>query len=757
MHNIERSSIINQQNTIAQAINRIVPFLPEDAVGILVCKPILRSIIPAHLSGNGKSDQVPKSSKSTSYGLLKDLTMLLQSCLCHLDPKSIVKYYFCSNSGSISQLLSKSFEATPELGAKIGGNQMKDASTLSQYDSSEELLKEAGILVCDIIGRMDACHCNEVFPIVEGFCSQVNDSYLSIALHQSVTGQGNPYGTDGLMLLPGIDAAQMISNKIAKMCRRDILELHCPSSLEFQAWLNQARGLKNSQRMPLPEPFVDPLAEEQRQIFSNDELHEIVGGNGFEMRASRRPTNSHSSVLRDITLHTSTSDGSMRKGVDEGVKTKSRRDLAWVLGLHKVERKESFRYLWQPRMMLSTVLKDENSLLSENGDHEADAVTSMAANQPESMLIAGNDRGEILLFDLKCHPPVLKQKKQFDDDGSIMGDAHPIRQVDFFDRDGTVLVCNGGLHLYNTATETILSSLLPENTFQRNWADVHKKWKGDNFIGFSLFPNASGLGEMLGDAIREFATISSSHLYIINVRCGISAVKCHNMLWPEGAHPKKSKFDPMVRALTWNLSSPQEEREKNTKAFHDRIGKTRFELTCITTHVDWICTGSSSGHIHCFDRRGRLLSCWKGHTKSVEYLKAISRHRLVSVSGDKTAVLWDMTKTQPQKISSIYNIPGKECSINVTSHRFSDEDSIVSIPGDSDLLLCAAAGRKAVFMSMPQESHHPMDIPASRIVMSDFEGNQITSSGKSNIRSILLLPCRQLVLLGCGGKIQVCL
>ena len=77
---------------------------------------------------------------------------------------------------------------------------------------------------------------------------------------------------------------------------------------------------------------------------------------------------------------------------------------------------------------------------------------------------------------------------------------------------------------------------------------------------------------------------------------------------------------------------------------------------CVTTHGDWICTGSSSGHIHCFDRRhGKVLRCWKGHTKSVEYLKAISRHRLLSVSGDKTAVLWDMTKTPPQKNNSIYS------------------------------------------------------------------------------------------------------
>ena len=98
--------------------------------------------------------------------------------------------------------------------------------------------------------------------------------------------------------------------------------------------------------------------------------------------------------------------------------------------------------------------------------------------------------------------------------------------------------------------------------------------------------------------------------------------------------------------------------------------------------------------------------------------------------------------------------------MNITSHQFRD-DGLVSIPGDNNnLLLCAAAGRKAVFMPMPQEAKpdgQPMDMLANRIVMSDFEGNRIPSSGKLSISSIVLLPCRQLVLLGCEGEIHVCL
>jgi len=216
----------------------------------------------------------------------------------------------------------------------------------------------------------------------------------------------------------------------------------------------------------------------------------------------------------------------------------------------------------------------------------------------------------------------------------------------------------------------------------------------------------------------------------------------------------------MFGALTWNTASLQ--REETLVNSHNslRVGSS-FELTCVTTHQNWICTGSDSGHIHCFDRRrGKLLHCWKGHTKSIEYLEAISRHRLLSAGGDKTAVLWDLTKTPPRKISTCYNIPGKEHAMNLTCF-VRRNDGLVSLPGDSNLVLCAASGRKAVFMPMSQEpqpdNQHPMGVRAERIVMSDFEGNRIPSSGKLNISSIALLPCRQLVLLGCDGEIHVCL
>ena len=95
--------------------------------------------------------------------------------------------------------------------------------------------------------------------------------------------------------------------------------------------------------------------------------------------------------------------------------------------------------------------------------------------------------------------------------------------------------------------------------------------------------------------------------------------------------------------------------------------------------------------------------------------------------------------------------------MNITSHHFR-EDGLVSIL-DGDLILCAVTGRKTVFMPMTQlqPDGSPLEVRADRIVMSDCEGNPISSSEKLKVSSVALLPCRQLVLLGCEGQIHVCL
>ena len=120
---------------------------------------------------------------------------------------------------------------------------------LINNESSKELLKEASILVRDVVCRVDACHYHVLYPIVEKCCSQVNDSCVSIALHQSAGRESNSCDMDEVMSLPGIEDAFVISSQARKVCGRELLELHCPSALEFLAWLNPARGIHNKPKV----------------------------------------------------------------------------------------------------------------------------------------------------------------------------------------------------------------------------------------------------------------------------------------------------------------------------------------------------------------------------------------------------------------------------------------------------------------------------------------------------------------------------
>ena len=688
----------------------LLPFLPDESVGNLICKPILRTIIPTYL-------------RSNSFSVLRDLTVLLRNCLPHIDSKTIVKYYFSSSSGlPLLQLLITSFEY------------ISKPTRESDLDMSNELLKEAGTLIRNVIQRVGTSHSYEVLALmVDNFCAHVTHNYVTMALHDDASQGGKSYDVDNVMDLPGIDVAHTLSTEAKTVYGAELFGIHCQSSTRFLAWLNQAQGIEEES---IDQPAIQtPEGDsEVRERESYDDIHESIGGDAFELRAPKRtsstkpveqaPSSSISHLAREVSSRTTIT----QSPDDEEEYSQSKRDLAWLIGLHRVESEESIvRYLWQPRLMCCTMLKDRDSVVLEADGETLTSITCMTANKSESLLVAGNSAGEILLFDLRQHPPLV-QKKKF---GSV-----PIKQVEFYDHNGNILVCNGDLHMYNFEKQVTVSSL-----------------SLTNFIGFSLLAKGTGSGEILSDSSGELAAISSSHLYIIDTRCQDSATSHQFDLMND-----RTK-DPMFRRLTWNISTLI--NETHTQDSDDDDNNESFELTSVATHSDWICIGSRMGHIHCFDRRiGKLLTCWKGHTKSVEYLAAISKYRLLSVSGDKTAVLWDMTNTPPTKISSIYNIPGKELAMNVTSHQL-NIDGLVSIPGESNLLLCAASGRKAVFMPLPQEPQsddQSNDEAASRIVMSDYKGNRIPSSNKLNISSIALLPCRQLVLLGCDrGEIQVCL
>ncbi|KAL3781906.1 hypothetical protein HJC23_004091 [Cyclotella cryptica] len=780
-----------------QALRNVLPFLPEESIGVIIVKPILKllcqksSLLIAAETGK-PSPQLYRVSLDTSLSVIPDLISLLHACLSQMESELVVKHYFQSSTpGCILHILLLSF------GATVSGHRchLKTA----QFGTSQEvldeclprdILKSACLLVRSMIQKFETRHMIEtLFPIIEAFCSKVNDAYLGIPLKQSTNLQDEVFATSEYLLLPGIDDACMIVKEVKRVCDESLLEHHCPSALELLSWVNSPVAVG---RQPTKKPVTI-----NKNIFTSDRptaadvsvlraviddvlpglsdnsspllsSQAVVGDEEIEMLGPRRaPTEDADDDSEDDGLVSSATgeqpiereDISVQKNtasslVEQCDMTKQKRDLAWVMGLHKLDQDE-VKYLWQPRMMATTTLPVDASVVTDGvDDTDRGIITCLAPNQSESMVIVGNSLGEMILFDLRRHPPTLTYRKRIENDGNVKA----ITQVGFFNAEN-ILACNGGLHLWDAETGNLISFTSACNTFLSNGVQV-KPWKDFDLIRFSTFPAMTSLDEIVYAGYGEVAAISSSHLYMIDMRCDSSVVGQLQLC--EYHKTRQQQVDPMMRYLTWYLNEPPTTHPSYQKKRESTFCLSSFNLKCITAHCgggDWVCVGSSSGHIHCFDRRGpKLLVCWKAHTNAVEYLQAVSRHCLLSVSADKTAVLWDLSKSQPRKISSIYNIPGKADTMNVAFHQF-QSNGLVSIPGKGQLLLCAASGRKAVFQSMPipRSEEEFLDVKADRIVMSDYEGSRISRSRKFGIHSIALLPCRQLVLLGCEDGIHVCL
>ena len=160
VNNIQRSVSTKQGNIIAQALKNLLPLIPGDTIGILICKPILRCTIPAQLHGDKSSTS--QVSDSESLNLLRDLTVLLQCCLSYIDSTSILKYYFHSNSNSILQLLSGSFDAISIPTAGLDDESFHNDNSIHKCS---DILNETSLLVRDIIHRIDASHFQEVLMV----------------------------------------------------------------------------------------------------------------------------------------------------------------------------------------------------------------------------------------------------------------------------------------------------------------------------------------------------------------------------------------------------------------------------------------------------------------------------------------------------------------------------------------------------------------------------------------------------------------
>ena len=341
---------------------------------------------------------------------------------------------------------------------------------------------------------------------------------------------------------------------------------------------------------------------------------------------------------------------------------RQKRDLAWLIGVHRRPDQDQIKYMWQPRMMATTSLVPSGSVGSDNCEQQI--ITSMATNTSESLLVAGNNIGEILLFDLRRYPPSMVYRRHVvsNAEENDMTDPKTIRQISFIGTSDDVLVCDGGLHLWDIESGSIKSSISSRNASLCGHVQGSSSWKVEKLLGYSLFPSVTSSNEIIHSSCGEVAAISSSNLYMIDMRCRIPPSSHH--VTNQFSASSSKQVDPMVRHLTWCTSMQLEfdlpHHFRKSPQLPSQVSS--FNLNCVASHSDWVCTGSSSGHIHCFDRRqSKLLMCWKAHTRSIEYLQAVSSHLLLSVSAEKIAVVWNLAQNPPELISSIYS----ECCVLV--------------------------------------------------------------------------------------------
>ena len=801
----EKCSMNGNKNMPVQVLRSLVPLLPSEAVGIIIVKPILKLMwqklshrVTAGQEGTANQIKHPAHVLSNiPIHLLRDLVSLLNVCLRKIESHAET-YFFQSTPLCIPQLLLYSFKATTS---------HQDSENLDELKSVyRDVYTDSCLLIKSMIANAntDANYVHEtLLPTIEALSSEVNDEYLSISMKRRKDDEFHCEDQQSLLLLPGIADACIIAKEAMRAFDYSLLKHKCPSAIELLAWVEIPWNIKNQPKNELtPKRERGNMTINEVEYGDNleDDVPSMFGDNAIEMLAPK-----HSTILdddsdesrEDESAFESTAKGAI---VDERRLSnmssfrqssfemkhyhlnKQKRDIAWLIGVNRQSDQDQIKYLWQPRMMATTSLAPSSSAVSH--DCKKGIITSMTTNKSESLLVAGNNIGEILLFDLRQHPPsVVYQRQVPNAEENVITDPKTIRQISFIGTSDEALVCNGGLHLWDVEGGNTKSSISSHNTS----LEESRPWKVENLIGFSVFPPVTSSNEILLSGCGEVAAISSSYLYMIDMRCRFPS-SSQNVI-DQSSFSGNEQLDPMIRRLAWCTSSEIQynhpHHSEKSPQVHSHVSS--FNLKCVTSHSNWVCVGSSSGHIHCFDRRqSKLLLCWKAHSRAIEYLQAVSNHLLLSASADKTAVVWNLAQNPPMPISSIYSelyillllhnkfgtkhdflhakllldIPGKEGTMNIVSHYF-EKDGIVSIPGRGNLLLCAATGRKAVFQPMLTENsstgEDPIDVKADRIVMCDFDGAHIASSRKFNIHSIALLPLRQLVLLGCEDEVHVCL
>jgi len=366
---------------------------------------------------------------------------------------------------------------------------------------------------------------------------------------------------------------------------------------------------------------------------------------------------------------------------------KRREDWAWTLGLRPQWTDPWLRIgsYWSSRLVMISSLQANGAPRKKlRSKRQADmtrsdciGIQSLAVNSSESIVASGNRRGEVCLWDLRQHPPKITTRLV----NELKGRAHqlentqtagmfgpisqiqfsaPISQLEFLERERTGIACDGFLNFWDVEKGCIVSSI-NSGVLQTDRNEIGQfldSWMGlshkDDFLGFSPVRSGNCMGSG-SSCSQEILAITQSNLFRIDMRCGQRSVQSPLLSSVTEATIPNS----MWLSRSWMLNSPgisprgldgDSTPSSNTRSPADYPS---FHFSCVSPadFCDWVCVGSLSGHVHCFERRaGRLLHCWKAHEKAIIAIKSISNHQVLTISRDRTATLWDLRGDAPVKL-----------------------------------------------------------------------------------------------------------
>jgi WD40 repeat protein len=266
-----------------------------------------------------------------------------------------------------------------------------------------------------------------------------------------------------------------------------------------------------------------------------------------------------------------------------------------------------------------------------------------------------------------------------------------------------------------------------------------------SYMAVDVLPVGGGVGVGVGDSRstgtqqqHQLLAATQTTLYHLDLRDRASASSTSMVL---------------TQASEWGVSS---------SCFQDRgIGAA---LQCVCAHDDahWICAGSSNGQLCVLDRRtGEIAQAWQAHEGPILRVFPWGRDKVLSVSLDQTAVLWDIRHTIPRDICCLRGLPDSQSGMTLLVHEFRRSSASATAPLISGLgvtgtkrphVLMSFGGHKGVVARMPRPG---MDVAAkARYFLSP---NGLKLRAKINVQSAAMLPLRKLLLVGCDdGNIRVC-